>query len=184
MIVAHSGDWAICTPKKTASQSLAGMLADVAFVAPDPHAMTWDGAGERLMVVRDPFARLNSMFWYQQAEGNAAFGRPFEPRLWLEAFLRLRPQRAKSRLAEWLHTQSEIAAQFGPTRVFRLEDGLSRVVSYLGLDVAEQRRNVTARKHLRPTGYAETFSGCGWLVGEVAALFEPDMRTWYGDLLR
>lgn len=185
MILALDNSWAICTPKKTGSQSLGVALSSVGEVAPDPHATEWDGVGRRLLVVRHPYDRLNSMFWFQLAEGCTPFGVRPDPAVWMERFLALRPQSWKAGLSEWLLTQSEIASRFRPESVLRFEDGLGRIARWAGVERDVPHVNRTARKGLMPTPFEETFARVAASAREALdALFLPDMRAWYGDLLR
>jgi hypothetical protein len=90
--------------------------------------------------------------------------------------LEMRPQRNKGPLTEWLVTQSEMAAEFRPDKVFRLEGGLQPVLSQIGVEGPMQRRNVGGDKRMPKRSFAETF---GDPPAAIVELCRSDMEAWY-----
>lgn len=173
-LVALNSSWAFAMPKKTASQSLVGMCEGVAEVQGEMHGAEWNGSGRRYMVVRNPYERLASMYWHMMREANYLFGG--DPTAWLSRLIEMRPQRNKGPLTEWLVTQSEMAVQFQPDKVFRLEDGLQSVLDAIGVVVPMQHRNMGGDKRITKRNFAETF---GDPPAAIVELCRPDMEAWY-----
>lgn len=167
-LVALDNSWAICMPKKTGSQSLVGACAGVAEVS-DYHGCEWGGAGERLMVVREPKERLASMYWWSKKEANFNPG-PGGPDEWLERFADL-----LNKPDEWTLAQSAMAARFRPSKVFRLEDGLQAVLDRVGVKATIQYRNRTADAKSERKSFAETFAT---IPGRVQQWLDSD-GGWY-----
>lgn len=183
-LVELDNSWAFCLPKKTGSQSLAGMLAPqemggegagYATLIGDFHGCEWDGQGKRYMVVRHPLERLASMYWWSIKEQNFNVG-PGGPDAWLKRFVVLL-QENKPANAEWLLTQGEMAERFRVDRVFRLEDGLQNVLNHLGIAVDHiQRRNETRGKRSDRQPFAATFTHIPPCIQQ---WLDSDAGGWY-----
>ena len=166
-------------PKKTGSQSLVGMCEAVASVVGDWHGCEWDGSGRRIMVVRNPYERLASIYWHQRVEGNNLFGTP-DPVEWLMRFIEALPQWRKGVFYEWLASQSQMAESFHPRTVCRLEDGLDAACKVVGVNVPVQFRHVGGDKYTKKLPFAETFQDLpNNLRDAVDAYCAPDMESWY-----
>ena len=180
MLVSIDRSWAICTPKKTGSQSLQGMLADKATVEGDFHGPVWFGEGKRVMVVREPYDRLASMYWFSVAQGVGLFmgGTASE---WLRKFVAGFGWKHKASYQEWVTSCSDLALVFRPDVVCRLEDGLELVFDAVGLERPEHIRhmNQTGNGKDQRKSFAETFGSAD--AATLAAVDEwckPDLR-WY-----
>jgi hypothetical protein len=183
-LVALDQSWAFCLPKKTGSQSLAGMLAPgcmggdwpiYAKIEGEFHGCEWDGAGKRYMVVRNPQERLASMYWWSTREGNFNAG-PGGPDAWLARYAELLSAN-KPHDAEWLPTQGKMAQRFKPDRAFRLEDGLQAVLDHLGVTVPHiQRRNETRDKRSDRKPFDQTFTV---IPGRIRQWLDSDAGGWY-----
>lgn len=177
-LVALDGSWCVALPKKVGSQSLVGMLTEdtpVARVVGEWHGCEWDGTGRRLLVVRDPRARVASMYWWSVAQQNWNRG-PGGAAEWFARFLAKRA-RPKGDDSEWVTSQREFAARFRPDAVFRLEYGLEVVCASLGIEPPRIRRaNVTAGKRSVRKSFAETFRGD---EAGLAEWLTEDAGEWY-----
>lgn len=180
MIVSHDGAWCICSPKKTATQSLEGMLVpQFASIVGEMHGSEWAGSGERILVVRNPYERLASMFWFALK----SHANDYRPALGATEWCRrlLADQYVNKSVArEWSRNQLQLAAEFRPSVTFRLEDGLMRVVNHVGVYVDEQRRNVTGDSKASRKPFAETFALADESLRQaIDAWAAPDMEAWY-----
>lgn len=177
-LVALDDSWAFCMPKKTASQSLVAMTEGIAEVKGDWHGTDYEGKGKRYMVVREPYERLASLYWYSQKEMSYPLAGPPDVNGWLERFFAAHEQ---GKDKEWTPTQSEKASAFGPEKVFRVEDGLILILRALGLPAqAEAWRNRTAAKYHHRLPFNATFRSAR---PDLRALVDewclPDMEAWY-----
>jgi hypothetical protein len=170
-LVAHDKSWAICVPKKTGSQSMQAMLNPVAQASFPFHGGAWDGVGKRYMVVREPRERLTSMYWFSQTPdaGSPELQGASAPD-WFERFLSLRANGGRE---DYTATQAELAKQFQPEQVFKLEDGLDPLMQRtLGYVPPMQRLNQTAERRT----FDETFPE----VSEpLQAWLADDAGVWY-----
>jgi hypothetical protein len=168
-LVAIDESWAVCLPKKTASQSLvmACEATGIACVVGEWHGAEWEGSGRRFMLVRDPRERLASMYWWALAGQHWDWG-PGSSSDWFARFLEKR-RSPKAGDLEWITSQREMAIRFRPDRVFHLEDGLSLVLAAIGLDATHERwvNRTLERKRALRLPFAETF-----------ASDIPGMREW------
>lgn len=180
MIVADDDAWAICSPKKTASQSLDGMLVpQFGKQVGEIHGSEWSGAGKRVLVIRNPYERLASMFWFALKEHVSDHRPDLGPEEWCRRVLAgQHVEKAVER--EWCRNQRQHADEFTPSVVCRLEDGLSRVCEAIGAGVLEQRRNETASAKAKRKSFAETFDGvCASVRCAIDAWCKPDIEAWY-----
>lgn len=168
-LVANDQSWCVCMPKKTGSQSLAGMCEGIASVVGEWHGCDWSGTGRRYLVVREPRERLASMYWYSQANGGGAWGDRGVIG-WCERFAQMVDARKLGDL-EWWMDQGEYVERFQPNQVFRLEQGLQPLLDLLGVTTPMQYRNKTKGKRTDRRPFAETFQGVP------AGLMEP-IHTW------
>jgi hypothetical protein len=175
-LVAKDGSWAVCMPKKTASQSLVNMCETigVASIVGEWHGGEWDGNGCRYMIVRNPYERLASMFWYSIKEGSFCYG-PGDGNKWLERFAdELRSP--KQPHLEWTATQSRLYSVFKPDEVFKLENGLSSLLIKLNVNIEMRYLNKTKDKHSMRKSFSETFSVIPSLVDQ---WLQDDAGGWY-----
>lgn len=181
-LVANDGSWAICMPKKTGSQSLHGMLSGAAEIVGEFHGGEWEGTGKRVMVVREPYERLASMYWFSLSTGIGLFMGEGGAAKWLDRFVAGFAWKHKPAYAEWVLSQSELAEQFRPVVVCRLEDGLEKVFDVLGLEQPTHihRANITKGKHSDRRPFAETFTGASAAaLAAVESWCRPDLEAWY-----
>ena len=185
MLIAFDDSWAICSPKKSGSQSLLAMLCprltdgtgiDKAKFVGAPHDFTWTGTGKRILIVRHPIDRFASMYWASYGDGSFAHGRGVEG--WLEQFFQQAATKTITPAFEWTTTQTEIASVFNPDVICKLEDGLPRVLDVIGIECERVCwRNQTSPRH----DFAKTF-GCisdEWKK-RIIDFTGPDLALFYG----
>ena len=179
-LVALNDRWAFGLPMKTASQSLVTCLApstfgrhgdNMAAMHGDWHGTRYEGAGERLMVVRNPYERLASLYWFSFERTTAWLTGEGGPLAWLGRLIARRDGQHEPEDRDWLSTQAEFAAEFKPARTFRLEDGLAAPLSHVGYCGMIPHTNQTPGRK----SYLDTFGDCRL----ADAFCAPDMEAFY-----
>lgn len=134
MIVDNHDRFAICTPCKTGTMSLEATLRTrypIAYQYGGRHGWSYEGAGDRLMVVRHPWDRWWSMFHFiQKHVGRSCYFQEYAHDV--NVFTEEWAKRCEAgEVHWWFYTQAFMHERFNPTLVFKLEDGLHRVTDWL-----------------------------------------------------
>lgn len=134
MIIDYEDRWSVCTPTKCGTYSLEGTLIDRAQVAyKHVPRHDWDGGiGDRILVVRNPFDRWASMYWFMVQEAGKG--------IWLQDYVDTIDEFVEQWSAcsppdlqrmMWHSDLTTYAEKFKPDRVFKMEDDYERVLEYL-----------------------------------------------------
>jgi len=134
MIIAKDDSWAICTPPKTGTVSLqTALVPNFANTLQYRHQSSYTGKGERILVVRNPLERWASMYWFtKQKARTAIFLGAYTLNVDMYAhqfFIR----RELDPHPFFTDNQVEFHKKFEADIYFKQEDGLQKIMSYIGL---------------------------------------------------
>lgn len=150
MLLAKNKSWVLCTPSKTGSSSLIATLVDKLKVADhyrpgedsNRHGTVYHGKAERLLIVRHPLERWSSIYWYaQKKEGRFLHKYSYDVNEYFEAWMEAR---RKNMFHSFTMFFEDYLIHFTPKKIFKLEDGLEKIMHYLKLptdDVSEANVN-------------------------------------------
>lgn len=190
MIVSQRRKLLICSPVKTGTESLQSALLgseDFVFILPKhtvhgkPYPV-FPSTYRRILIVRDPYDRLRSMYTYSVAHGGTK-GVSFATKHcrdnrgnWCSFAEFLRLFRDKITSKTWRTNQTDIAEDFQPTEVWKLENLDAKVADEFKI-VEFRRRNVSANKGI----WRQCDPNANWTKENVqtAAWFNnPDCKTF------
>lgn len=186
MIRAHDGRWTICTPTKCGTYSLEATLVERLSVAeklvPRHQCEKTHAVGERIMVVRHPYDRWASMWWFIVQHGAG--------KIWcgdfshdINAFVTEWNYRRRER-PNWMWTENLAYhhRHFEPATVFKLEtNSYVDLLRYLFEKyevplVKVSHKNVTRERRT----WQETFDMLTPVNLDIVKKFcEPDIALWY-----
>lgn len=183
MILTNDQKFVICTPPKTGSSSLLATLVDRLGVAhkhrPDGeanrHGTLYEGKAERILIVRHGLERWSSLFWFafkkktQFLHSYAEQGPDAYVEKWFES--REKDDRQINNM-----TLLSYYEDFKPKTIFKIEDGLEKVLEYIGVkdeEVAQNNINdlnfgwEDTKNYLSPAN-----------IKRLEALFKPELKLF------
>lgn len=158
MIVHNKCKWVICTPTKTGTYSLEATLIDrlnVAYkhqpiisVVGYRHMTEYDGPGNRILVIRHPLERWASIYWFTRMHmlrGNGIYLSNFawDVNVYAKEWYRRRLHNPHPMYTDNLF---ETYKNFRPNVIFKQEEGLQKLIDYLGYDTRVSHKNRTDDK--------------------------------------
>ncbi len=121
MIVAKDHQWVICTPKKCGTHSLNSLLTDKTnhgIVITPWHTRMYHGEGIRILIVRNPYERFLSMYYFTKRVKSAWHKKyDFIFATWANMFFA-----DKNSNDDWQFNCTQYAEEFQPDKIFKLEE--------------------------------------------------------------
>lgn len=155
--------WVITTPPKTGTYSLLSMLVpEYGKRIGKMHDTRYEGpAKQRIMIVRDPYDRFCSMYWFIRSQSHRkTFWTPFTNKtrdfnLFVKEWLRKRASGSKNL---WCRTLWEFHKEFKPTDCWKLEE-IAYYTELLGVRGVKWLNVTVEKKHGKREDWRTTVKG-------------------------
>lgn len=147
MIIAYDSSFVICTPTKTGTYSLEATLVDglqIAWKRTPRHRTDYEGDGKRILIVRNPYDRWCSMWWFSHmhaSRGNSIWihDYAYDINVWTTEWAR---RKIEDPHWMWTHRLKDHEAEFKPELIWKTEN-LQGLIQHLGYRTRVSHRNKT-----------------------------------------